>query len=641
MLCKKCKEPKTTGARAVLESHIGLEDQRLSPKIKIEPAPKAVALEHFFALFTRRDKYIEKLPGRDWQWKKTLLHDFQIAGVISDAGRGLHRGCAWAHKTRFGVIDIDQGSKYRSPHELADLTAKFAAVNLNLVPYQSSDSGGWHLYFFLEEWAESDEVNSTIKAWLKANNYEIRGGILEVFPSGQGLRLPLQRGFAWLDPSGKVITTREELEQDEALTLFLADLEFNQTNWQKAKELIEAQLQLTWSAGAGSALAHKKRVAVEGTEDLFTSGIDWEKYHKGREYWLYGLTGANQRHDAVCSIGHYLWYGDSSQGVRALPYPNNAGARAELILEWLKEKHNGFSETINLGQWSEVEAQVQRACYWTAKGSQVKQRESYPITERLVDRLCETQLTPDDFRKANRRKEGAARSKIKRALAQCIDEGSQVTRNRLALISGCSPNTVSKHADLWGLLSTGSHAYITGGLGGSCAEVVQVGSSVLDFEPSCLNPLEPEFEISDRSSSVRVFDFPVLELAPICFMVFDSLRLKISGATANNSTAMVPNDLLAATSCDFSYGVKHWRKQSLHVGEASGMVCSLNGFLPTLCAGPLHLPQTAFFMALCARSCCRSEGTDLAAIFYMELLYANLTAIVLAEHLEPVFFNDS
>lgn len=461
-----------------------------------------MALSHFFALFTRRDKYIEKLPGRDWQWKKTLLHDYQIAGVISDDGRGLHRGFAWAHKTRLGVLDLDTGSQYHTPQELAELTAKFTAVGLNLVPYQSSDSGGWHLYFFLEEWAESDEVNSTLKAWLKANNYEIRGGTLEVFPSGQGLRLPLQKGFAWLDASGNVITRREELEQEEALALFLADLEFSQTNWQKAKEQIEAQLQLTRSAGAGSAQAHEKRVAVEGSEDLFTLGIDWEKYHRGREYWLYGLTGPNQRHDAVCSVGHYLWYGDSSQGVRSLPYPSNAGARAELILEWLRDKHSGHSETINLGQWSEVKAQIERACYWTAKGTQIKQRESYPITERLIDRLCETNLTPEDFKKANRRKEGAARSKIKRALAQCVDEGSQVTRNRIALISGCSPNTVSKHADLWVLLSAGSHAYITGGLGGSFEDVFLSGSSVLNSEFSGSLVLDPEIEILDRSSSV-------------------------------------------------------------------------------------------------------------------------------------------
>ena len=461
-----------------------------------------MALSHFLGLFPRRDKYIEKLPGRDWQWRNRLLTDYQIVGVISDEGRGLHRGCAWAHKTRFGTIDIDQGSKYRTPQELAELTAKFAAVNLNLVPYQSSDSGGWHLYFFLKEWAESEEINSTLKAWLKANGYEIRGGILEVFPSGQGLRLPLQKGFAWLDASGNIIKRREELKQEEALAWFLADMEYNQTNWQKAKELIEAQLQVTRSAGAGSAQAHEKRVAVEGSEELFTSGIDWEKYHRGREYWLYGLTGANQRHDAVCSVGHYLWYGDSSQGVRALPYPSNAGARAELILEWLKEKHNGHSEEINKGRWTEVEAQVIRACQWTAKGSKVRRRESYPITPRMVERLCEIHLLPEDLAKANRRKEGAARAKIRRALAQCIDEGAKVTRNRLARISGCSPNTVSKHADLWALLSSGSHAYITGGLGGFEGELVLTGSPVLGSESFCSSLPDPQIEILDQFSSV-------------------------------------------------------------------------------------------------------------------------------------------
>ncbi|MFX6048661.1 hypothetical protein ABTE94_20205, partial [Acinetobacter baumannii] len=63
--------------------------------------------------------------------------------------------------------------------------------------------------------------------------------------------------------------------------------------------------------------------------------------------------------------------------------------------------------------------------------------------------------------------------------------------------------------------------------------------------------------------------------SPDFSMVFETLRLKIYGATANNSTAMALSDLLAATSFDFSSGVKHRRKQSLQVGEASGMACSL------------------------------------------------------------------
>lgn len=74
-----------------------------------------------------------------------------------------------------------------------------------------------------------------MKKWLYGQGYEIRNGTLEVFPSGMGLRLPLQLGFAWLDDSGNIIQTREELSKDEALASFLSDLEENKRNWSEAK----------------------------------------------------------------------------------------------------------------------------------------------------------------------------------------------------------------------------------------------------------------------------------------------------------------------------------------------------------------------------------------------------------------------
>lgn len=501
-----------------------------------------MALSHFLALFPRRDKYIEKLPGRDWQWRDRPLQDYQIAGVISDEGRGLFRGCAWAHKTRFAVLDVDQGSKYHNPKELQLLASKLSAGGLSLIPYQSSATGGWHLYLFFEDWQDSDEVKDLLKSWLKVNDYEIKGGTLEVFPSGNGLRLPLQAGFAWLDANGQLLTQREELTQNQAIALFLADLENSQVNWAVAKERIESQLCLIRSADAGAGSTLEDRVAVDGSEELFTRGLDWEKYHRGRDYWLSGLSGPGQRHDAVICIGHFLWYGDPSLGLRSLPYPSNASARAALILGWLKEKHNGHSDSVNLGRWCDIEGQIERACSWTAEGAQVKERDSYPLTERLIDRLQETKLTPEDFKKANRRKQGAARAKIKRALAQCVDEGRQVTRNTLALISGCSPNTVSKHADLWSLLAAGSHAYITGGLGGSPGSlqlVLSSGSEEISLIPSDLAVMELEnflpvldgglTEVLDCSSTGNAVSVRRTVTAVACELVGSGGSLELAG----------------------------------------------------------------------------------------------------------------
>jgi hypothetical protein len=92
-------------------------------------------------------------------------------------------------------LDIDAESKYHQAAELQKLQEKLAAVGLCTKPYQSSNSGGWHLYLFLDNWEESSQVEQTLKSWLKWQGYSIECGQLEVFPSGNALRLPLQPGF--------------------------------------------------------------------------------------------------------------------------------------------------------------------------------------------------------------------------------------------------------------------------------------------------------------------------------------------------------------------------------------------------------------------------------------------------------------
>lgn len=83
------------------------------------------------------------------KWSQDL-DDHQILGVMSDEGRGLLRGCYWGEKTRHGVLDIDFGSKYHTQEALKEITSDFAAVGITLLPYQSSESGGWHLYFYFD-----------------------------------------------------------------------------------------------------------------------------------------------------------------------------------------------------------------------------------------------------------------------------------------------------------------------------------------------------------------------------------------------------------------------------------------------------------------------------------------------------------
>jgi len=421
-------------------------------------------------LYPERKTSIWKHPGqRRWMQWTSPLKDSQILGVMSDEGRGLLRGCYWGEKTSHGVLDIDINSQYHTEQGLKQITADFACVGINLIPYRSSESGGWHLYFCFDSSVLSKEVETKIKDYLKFRSYQIASGTLEVFPSGNALRLPLQKGFAWLSPDGTVRFRREQLTQTEAITTFLEDLERNKANWQEAKNRIESEIYSAGAGVAGNGQDATEWLTDEGFTGLFKPGLDWEKYQRGRQYWLTGLTSNNQRHDAILCMGHYLWYGDQALGLQALPGRRNKERRYQLIKETLAQKHNGLSEDINKERWSEVEADIQRAVSWTSKTPLVKEYEPYQLTERLLKRLewlhkkTGKLWSIEELEKANIDRSFDARQRIALAVAQLEAEGSEIDIAKVSRRAKACNKTVAKNRDL--LCSQGGE-YIAGGVGG-------------------------------------------------------------------------------------------------------------------------------------------------------------------------------
>lgn len=409
----------------------------------------------FLLLFPRRDAFIWKTYDQE-RWQKAIgpLLDAQILGVVSNEGRGLFRGCYWSHKTRHAVLDIDIESRYRNVAELQKLQAFLSAVGLYGNTYRSSDSGGWHLYLPFSEWVESDEVNQTLKIWLKSLGYEITSGQLEVFPSGNALRLPLQKGFAWLNPDGSIKVRREEVREDEALASFVQDFEENSRNWQQAKRLIESQIQSAGIVAGAGVQEHEKVIAIAGFDDLFRKGKIQEKWDKGRDYWLHGLTAKNQRHDAIQAVGHYLWYGDPSENVPAYPGRRHNETRARLIEAWLRKKHNGLCSHINRGHWKDVEADIWRAVFWRRQQG-YQAYSPYPLTDRLLKRLLEVYTKTgqlfeiDRMAEANNKRQEDARCRIAQAVAAIEKDGVVLTKSEVARRAGACWKTVARNADLF------------------------------------------------------------------------------------------------------------------------------------------------------------------------------------------------
>jgi hypothetical protein len=500
---------------------LSLGNVDLTSSFSSQVAPAVVtkydaAQQEFLALFPRRDAFIWKLAGHErWQKATGPLLDTQILGVISDEGRGLFRGCYWAHKTQHAVFDIDTKSKYHNAGELAELTEKLAAIGLKAKPYQSSDSGGWHLYLFFDDWTDSDEVSQTLKRWLKSLGYEIGSGKLEVFPGGNALRLPLQQGFGWLGPDGNLQLKRGEIQEYKAIVLFLEDSKTNACNWQNAKSLIDRQLQ----AAAEEAGEHAKAIDTDGFDHVFNRGLIPEKWEKGRQFWLTGLMEKDQRHEALLAVGHYLWYGDADAGLPAHPGRFNDQARARLIRSWLEEKHNGLSGHVANNNWAAIDADLERAVTWRQlQDLENSNTQHIPYglirSEAAQDRMVALSRgtgrtwSPEDWKKGNDKREKQARRKIKRAVSKMTGAGEQLTRNAIAKYSGCSPNTVSKHRDLWYLLASRSGDYSRGVLGGSkdLAAVPAVGSEDAALDSSNWTTSKPMLIKESQALAVSLIE---------------------------------------------------------------------------------------------------------------------------------------
>jgi len=554
------------------------------------------------SLYPNRAQYIYKAPG-DPNWK---VSRFRLATGLIDAAISTEcdtfYGALWADETRFAVLDIDEDSKYHNAHELQRLRANLATVGLsgNML-FQSSKSNGWHLYIPFFDLTPSKGVEQALKTWLKKLGYDIRGGQLEVFPSGNGLRLPLQCGFAWLDDNGALLLKREELGLDAALNRFLFDLNSNCNDWAFAKIEMESQMLALPAAAGGGDQARLERLEMGGFDELFSGGKIAEHWDKGRKFWQEGLSSAGQRHDAVLFIGHYLWYGDSENGIAPLPGARNDEYRAKLIEDWLTEKHNGFCRHIDQNKWETILAQIKRAVLWRGDG-QAKEYEPYRLTDRLLKRLLAIYRktgkvwTVEDFKQANEDRRDEARCKIRAAVDQCLNEGRQISRSTIAAMTGCSPNTLKKHADLWKLFAIGSGEYNRGVPGTCPVSLVPPGPDSSEEKKEFLEHSDLLGEKPEINAVIQpgCSPDPVLEIRsqgtsvlPACSPVLDGRWRRRGKATGRRH-----KESLASPS--------HTQPSTGSKQKNPVCTCGLNGFLPSSAKpplGPLHLnPRKIFYM---------------------------------------------
>jgi hypothetical protein len=120
-------------------------------------------------------------------------------------------GLRFGVNTCYGLLDIDNGSKWHNEDGLRAIKGVLETIGINdTILIRSSFSDGWHLYYFLPEAVNSFKLAQAVAIALFENGLELKSGQLESFPNvkkyvenGFGLfnghRLPLQTGSHLLD----------------------------------------------------------------------------------------------------------------------------------------------------------------------------------------------------------------------------------------------------------------------------------------------------------------------------------------------------------------------------------------------------------------------------------------------------------
>jgi hypothetical protein len=432
------------------------------------PSTKAL-LDDFISLF-HPYSYIFKYEGQSWQSAKDPRWKLSPS-EISKAICGIHSkfvGTRWGTYTKHAVLDIDSKSRYHTVSSLKQLLETLTKAGLpNAVSYQSSDSGGWHIYIFFEQQISSRKLQHYLKQLLRLKGFVLQNGTLEVFPDpgsaaalGQGLRLPLQPGFAWIDSHDtEVRYFREELSPAQALGKFMSDLEENIHSLQEygnfcsyVDHIAEVTTGATITPIPSTQNIRKIRnsplTVSSATDNELTQviqifgtippNIDSARWLWGRALSQTGLTEESQRHLANKALQHYYFYGDPSRSIQALGY-GYADEREAVVKQVLMTKHNGFSKEINRDS-SEVLADISRAAHWL------------PLHKRNnpnVHLARTTAATNVRNKLANIKRSNLARQRIKQAVETLSAQAQPLRVNDLVRQAHCSKETLYKHQDLW------------------------------------------------------------------------------------------------------------------------------------------------------------------------------------------------
>jgi hypothetical protein len=390
----------------------------------------------FLALFPHRFDYIwAEYPNSDAavDWKTESRHP--LSDRLIQQGAYFY-GVRFGAETNYCMFDIDTSSLYHPQHDPFALSRIVAALEpLGLVGYiacTSSYSGGLHLYFPFQQAQSSWQLAIALSCLLENAGFKLQPGQLEVFPNPKPYatdgnlslfnahRLPLQIGSYLLNESQRPIWS-------DAQTFVKQWQLTQQRNEIESKTLKQILKQ-----------AKRKHFGISGKAEKFVNDLNAEIE--------LGWTGYGQTNRLLGRItmrayifDHILSGGEPLEGIALANEIVETARSLPGYLEWCRHQHE-------IEHRAEEWARCIENSHYFHFGDQLKR----PKPE-IQDPDLSAAI--DQSPSWNQRQSAATRDRIRRAIADLLDQDRLLARPTARFQSllqyGIGGASLYRHRDLW------------------------------------------------------------------------------------------------------------------------------------------------------------------------------------------------
>lgn len=390
----------------------------------------------FLALFPHRFDYIwAEQPPLDGgvEWKTESRHP--LSDRLIQQGAYLY-GVRFGAETNYCLLDIDINSLYHPKHDPLAIARIAAALEpLGLVSYiacTSSYSGGLHLYFPFQETQSSWQLAIALACLLENAGFKLQPGQLEIFPNPKPYatdgnlslfnahRLPLQVGSYLLNQAFQPIWS----DSQTFVKQWQLAQHRNSIDSKTLKQILKQ--------------AKRKHFGISGKAEKFINDLNAEIE--------LGWTGYGQTNRLLGRITmrsfifhHVLSGGEPLKGDALVSETVETAQSLPGYHEWCRHQHE-------IEQRAEEWARCIENSHYFHFGDQAKKDKPQPQDPELKEAI-------DQAPSSNQRRSAATRDRIRRAIADLLEQGilpaKPTARFQSLLKYSIGGASLYRHRDLW------------------------------------------------------------------------------------------------------------------------------------------------------------------------------------------------